>query len=247
MAEIGRWNGYKFQITSNVIRGFTGLTVKGACETEDKKKKKSLGYVKRKQGKPSEVSLTVVLSAAIGCDVRNEAMNLVNSATAGAKDYFYIGSHKLLACKLMLVEASLKEVSVGMGDTWIAAQVQLTMKQCDKGGSSSSGSGKKKKSKKKSVKKKSTKKAKSSGGSGKAKSSGGSGKKSEVDAVTGAAPSVTKMQVKVAQTAKKAVTSATATIKKITTAAKKLTASKKSTTKATNPSSSSRGITGAKR
>lgn len=238
MAEIGRWNGYKFKITSNVIRGFTGLTVKGACETEDKKKKKSLGYVKRKQGKPSEVSLTVVLSAAIGCDVRNEAMNLVNSATAGAKDYFYIGSHKLLACKLMLVEASIKEVSVGMGDTWIAAQVQLTMKQCDNGGSSSSGSGKKKKSKKKSVKKKSTKKT---------KSSGGSGKKSEVDAVTGAAPSVTKMQAKVAQTVKKAVTSATATIKKITTAAKKLTASKKSTTKATSPSSSSRRISGATR
>lgn len=237
MAEIGRWNGFKFVMSPSIVRGFTGLTIKGSCETKDKTKNKQM-YATREKGKPSEVSLNVVLHAALGCDVRTDALKLVSDATAGEKDYFYVGNGKLLACKLMLVEASLKEVSVGMGDTWIAAQVQLTMKQCDKGGSSSSGSGKKKKSKKKSVKKKSTKKA---------KSSGGSGKKSEVDAVTGAAPSVTKMQAKVAQTVKKAVTSANATIKKITTAAKKLTASKKSTPKATSPSSSSRRISGATR
>lgn len=211
MAEIGRWNGHKFEISPSMILGFTGLTVKGSCETKDKTKSKQK-YVARKNGKPSEVTLTVVLNAGLGCEVRTDAMKFISDATAGAKDYFYVGNSKLLACKLMLVDASIKEATVGDGNTWIHAEVSLTMKQCDKGGSSGS-SGKKKKSKKKSTKKKSTKTKKTTKKT--TKPSGG------VDAITGAAPVASK--VKAQQTVKKIVSAATKTIKKITSAAKKLT------------------------
>ncbi len=232
MASIGRWNGFKFKMSPSIIRGFTGLKIKGSCETKEKTKSKQ-GYVKRKNGKPAEVSLNVVLHAALGCDVRTDALKLVSDATAGEKDYFYVGNSKLMACKLMLVEAQIQEVTVGTGDTWVAAEVAMSMKQCDKGGATSSSSGKKK-SKKQSVKKSNTKKTKTPATT----------KKDEVDAITGAAPSVAKMQAKVQQTAKKLVTGAVQAISKITAAAKKLTASKKTTTPVTKPSSASRRISG---
>lgn len=231
MAEIGRWNGHKFELSPSIIRGFTGLTVKGSCETKDKTKSKQK-YATRKNGKPSEVSLTVVLNAGLGCDVRTDALKFISDATAGSKDYFYVGNKKLLACKLMLVDASIKEASVGDGNTWIHAEVSLTMKQCDKGGSSSSSSSS---SKKKSVKKTSKKKTTTKKATTSSKTTG-------VDAITGAAPTAAK--IKAQQTAKKIVSAATSTIKKIVTAAKKLTASKKTTSKVTKPSSSSRRISG---
>ncbi len=237
MAEIGRWNGHKFEISPSVIRGFTGLTVKGSCETKDKKKSKQQ-YVTRENGKPSEISLTVVLNAGLGCDVRTDSMQFISDATSGAKDYFYVGNSKLLTCKLMLVDASIKELQVGDGNTWLHAEIALTMKQCDKGDSTSGSS--KKSSKKKSAKKSSKKNAAKDPDPNR-----WSEEMAEVDAITGAAPIAAKVMVQ--QTVKKVVSSATNTIKKITTAAKKLTASRKSTPKATSSPSSSRRISGATR
>lgn len=213
MAEVGRWNGFTFLVSPTLIRGFIGLTIKGACETKDKAQNKQQ-YVTRKRGKPSEVSLTVVLSAALGSDVRSEALNLVKSASEGAKDYFYVGDSKLLACKLMLVDATVKEAVVGSGVTWVSAQVQLTMKQCDKSGGSPEGGGggggkKKKKRKKKSVKKSSTTKKPSSG----------------VDAVSRAAPSVSAREG-----VRRVVNAATNTVRRIVNAARNLTTNRRTTT-----------------
>lgn len=210
MATIGRWNGFKFVMTKDKMLGFKDLTIKGSSETEDKESGNQ-SYVKRKKGKPAEVTLTVAMSAALGVNVRDEALKLVKSARAGEKDYFYIGTKKLLTCKLMLVDATVKDTAIGSGNKWNYATVQLTMKQSDKSDASST---------KKSIKRSGTTKPKTTGG-----------KKDEVDAITGAAPSVTKMQVKAQQAAKKLVSSAVQTINKITTLAKKLTQAKKTTSK----------------
>lgn len=150
MAEIGRWNKHIFQVSSNLIRGFTGLTIKGSSETEDKESGGEK-YVSRKSGKPTEISITVGLNAMTGCDVRTEALKFVSEAEAGAKDYFYVGSKKLVTCKLMLTEASVKDTAISGNGTWTSAKVQLTFKKCTKndgtlgqssgGGGSSSGSG----------------------------------------------------------------------------------------------------------
>lgn len=138
MAIIGRWNGHTFELSGTVIRGFTGLKIKGSCETEDKTSSNQK-YVSRKNGKPAEVSLTVVLNSAFGCDVRTEAMNLVSEAASGAKDYFYVGNGKLLPCKLLLTDAQVSEAFIGNGDRWTSAEVALTMKQCDKGNATGGG------------------------------------------------------------------------------------------------------------
>ena len=145
MAEIGRWNGHKFEVSSSLIRSFTGLQIKGSSETEDKEDG-SQKYVSRKKGKPVEVSFTIHLNARLGCDVRSEALKFVSEARAGKKDYFYVGNKKLVTCQLMLTDATVKEIGLINKGTWTQADVQVTMKQCSKndgasGGGSGSGGG----------------------------------------------------------------------------------------------------------
>lgn len=150
--ETGRWNGHKFTVSSSVIRGFDDLQIKGSCELASKKKSKQ-GYAKRKSGNPTEITLTVILNAYAGCDVRKEALAFVAEARDGKQDYFYAGGKKLVSCKLMLTAVNVKETEISPKGTWINAKVTLTMKQSSKGSASSSTSGsKKKKSKKASVK-----------------------------------------------------------------------------------------------
>ena len=145
MAEIGRWNGHKFEVSSSLIRSFTGLQIKGSSETEDKEDG-SQKYVSRKKGKPVEVSFTIHLNARLGCNVRSEALKFVSEARDGKKDYFYVGNKKLVTCQLMLTDATVKEIGLINKGTWTQADVQVTMKQCSKndgasGGGSGSGGG----------------------------------------------------------------------------------------------------------
>lgn len=135
MAVVGQWNGRKFVVSPKLIRGFKDLTVKGSCETDDKNSDKQY-YVQFKKKKGVEVSLSVVLTAALGCDVRAEAMKLIQDARAGASDYFYVGQSKLTPCKLMLTQADVSEVTMlggkSAGEVWKTAVVKLTMKQATK-------------------------------------------------------------------------------------------------------------------
>ncbi len=138
MAEIGRWSGHKFEVSSTLLRGFTGLSIKGSNETEDMDSG-GQGYVSRKKGKPTEVSLTVGLNALTGCDVYSEAIQFVSEARDGQKDYFYVSNKKLVTCQLMLTEASVQEVEIASNGKWMRANVRLTMKQCSKNDGSSGG------------------------------------------------------------------------------------------------------------
>lgn len=234
MAEMGRWNGHVFEVSPKLIRGFTGLTIKGASNTEDKESG-GQGYVSRKHGKPMEVSLSVALNAMTGCDVRTEAMKFVEEARAGKKDYFYVGNKKLVTCQLMLTDASVKDVAITNGGKWVRAEVSLTMKQCSKndgssassgggssgGGSSGGGSGgSKKSSKKKSVKQESLV-SKIKNGIKNTVNKVKSGVKNVVNALTGKKTSSNPLT--------NAIKSAQSAIKKITTAAKKATTTKKTT------------------
>lgn len=95
MAEIASWNGHSFTVSPKLIRGFTGLTIKGSSETEDKTSG-GQKYVSCKNSNPSEITLTAELNALTGCDVKNEALKFVDEARSGAKNYFYMGGKKLI-------------------------------------------------------------------------------------------------------------------------------------------------------
>lgn len=137
MAKVAKWNNHTFEVSPGLIRGFTGLQIKGSSETEDKEINKEK-FVTRKNAKPTEISLTAVLNALLGCDVRNEAMQFVADAKAGKTGYFYIGNKKLMTCQLMLTEADVSETQITASGKWVSAQVQLSFKQASKDDGSTS-------------------------------------------------------------------------------------------------------------
>ena len=241
---IGNWNGYTFEVSSRLIRGFNGLSIKGSCETKDKKSGKQK-YVKRKAAQPAEISLTVQLNALTGVtNVRSEGMKLVQAARDGISAYFYIGDSKLVPCKVMLVSATVDNVQM-VGSKWVCCDVKLTLKQSTKDGGGGTSGGKHKKSKKSSAKKSSAKKSSGKKGGG----TKGGNAATEVDAVTGAAPSVSKAKavasgiVKAAKAVSKAAKSVWTGIKTaITKATVKKPAQK--TTSVTKPATTGRVASG---
>ena len=128
MAEIGHWANITFVVSSDVIRSFKDLTIEGSVETEEVTDN-SIKYVKNKARQPTEVSLTVQLDARLGNDVRGLASDLVDGATYGREEYFYIAGKKLVPYKLKLVRASVSEIQMSSNGTWICCDVKMNMKQ----------------------------------------------------------------------------------------------------------------------
>lgn len=130
MAEIASWNGRKFTVSPALIRGFSGLSLRGSSDTEDLTSGGEK-YASRKNSQPIELSLTAELSVFTGCDVRTEALAYITDAQNGATDYFYVGGKKVVACKLMLTDAAIADVSIAPNGTWTSCKVNLTLKQAN--------------------------------------------------------------------------------------------------------------------
>lgn len=137
--QIGSWGNHTFEVNPALIRSFTGLTIRGGAEV-DEKTSNNQKYVQRKAGNAHELTVTVILSAYLGCDVRAEAMSFIEDARNCEEGYFYIAGKKLLPETLMLTEAQVSEVELSPSGEMVHAQVQLTMKQSDKGDAKGSGS-----------------------------------------------------------------------------------------------------------
>jgi len=159
-SRIGKWNGHKFLVSPERVHSFNALTISGGSNFDTKTGGKQ-DFVSRTSGRVVEISLTVELYAVTGCKVRSEAIALVKQARAGKKGYFYLGTKKLMACKLMLTDASVNETVIGPKGAMTEAKVSLTFQQCSKN------NGKKAKANKTSG---------GGGGGGGGKSGGGSGK-----------------------------------------------------------------------
>lgn len=128
-----RWGKLKFKVSKKKINSFTDLAIKGSIKTEEKTKTKSGQEVTtKKTTKATEVSFTAHLYASTGCNVRKESLRLVKAARRGKKAYLYIGGKKLVKYKLILTEASVKEVTFYGGKSnirWYSADIALTFKQ----------------------------------------------------------------------------------------------------------------------
>lgn len=148
MATIAKWGGHKFVVSAKKIYSFSGLSIKGSCETETKVSDKQ-GYVVHKNGSPPEISFTIDINAQLGVkDVYSEAMSYVSEATKGKDDYFYMGNKKLFSKKMKLTSAQVTEIEMlpGRGNKWISCKVAVTMKQGSGDASSSSDGGRKRSS-----------------------------------------------------------------------------------------------------
>lgn len=143
MAEIGRWNNHIFEVSPTVMRSFDDLTIVGKADTEEKTAG-TQKYLSYKNGGAISVTMTILLSKFLGCDVREEALAFVNEARKGSRDYLYLDGKKLVTCPLMLTNAEVSQTEIAAGGQWVYAEVKVTFKQSDKcdgeaGGSSSSG------------------------------------------------------------------------------------------------------------
>ena len=148
MATIGKWGGHKFVVSAKKIYSFSGLSIKGSCDTETKVSNKQ-GYVARKNGSPPEISFTIDLNAQLGVkDVYSEAISFVNEAIQGKDDYFYLGNKKPFSEKMKLTSAQVTDVEMlpARADKWISCKIALTMKQGNGDAKSNSGGGRKRSS-----------------------------------------------------------------------------------------------------
>lgn len=218
---VGTWFEHVFLVSGDKIRSFANLQIKAGNETETKKNGMQR-FVAKKNAKPYEVSLSVTLSMALGCDVRDEVDLWVKHARNGKKDYFYVGDKKLLPCKLLLVDATAKNIAIGHNGAWTKAELQLTMKQCSK--IDGTKTVKESSSKKASVKSSSTSTSKKASSSKTTSSKATSSKSSSSSSRDEAWKRLTDM--KSSETSTK---QAAAAAKKTTTSAKKNTAAKKNT------------------
>ena len=144
---VGRWGGHKFIISPSKIESFRNLTIKGSCEIETKKKK-GQKYTTKKTGNAVQITMDIVLNAFVGSKVKTEALKWVREARKGKQSYFYMGKpkKKVIASKLVLKSANVKDIELSPKAEWVSAVVSIDLEQSTKknsgsGGNSSSGGG----------------------------------------------------------------------------------------------------------
>lgn len=147
MSEILRWADVSFFADAGAVRGLTGLTMKGSCETEDAVVDEEK-FAKRKNAGKYEISLDAILDRRLGEDVQRTAAALTERARQGDEGYIYTADGKLFPFPLMLVSADVSEVQFTGNGKWLSCRVKMNLAQCAKyngskvtGGGSSGGSG----------------------------------------------------------------------------------------------------------
>ena len=141
MKNMASWHGHKFHCSAKQIYSFTNLTLKVSSETEDKDKKKQK-YVQRKNAKPYEITMTIILDRRFGISApKKEALKICEEARAGNEDYFYFAGTKVVDCKFMLVDATVENIEMLSNGKWIMCEVKCTWKQSTTIAGASSGSG----------------------------------------------------------------------------------------------------------
>lgn len=142
MALIGHWGERVFEVSPQAIRSFNDLKIKVSSDTETV----TTGgqqYMKWKNLKATEITLTVQLRSGLGYDVANEAYAWIGDALAkNKKNYFYLNDGKLMPYPLLLTDATVSNIDINAAGIWTGADVALTLKQAALlDGSSGSGGG----------------------------------------------------------------------------------------------------------
>ena len=142
MALIGHWGERVFEVSPQAIRSFNDLKIKVSSDTETV----TTGgqqYMKWKNLKAAEITLTVQLSSGLGYDVAGEAYAWIGDALAkNKKNYFYLNDGKLMPYPLILTDATISNIEINAAGIWTGADVALTLKQAALlDGSSGSGGG----------------------------------------------------------------------------------------------------------
>lgn len=130
-ATLIKWGNYIFQVSGSTIRGLKGLSITASTATEDKTADGE-AFTARKNAGAAEISMTALLNAYLGIDVKKETQNALEMARNSATGYFYAKNEKLFPYQFMLVKANASNIIIGPDGTWIHAEIAMTLKQCTK-------------------------------------------------------------------------------------------------------------------
>lgn len=128
MAIIAQFDTLKFGISGSTAMLFSDMKLSAGSETEDKASGNQQ-YAARKNGKPAEITKSIILEAALGMDVETMTREILNAAQRGTQGYFYIGGKKVFPCKMMLVNAETEETELSPSGKWVRAKINITMRQ----------------------------------------------------------------------------------------------------------------------
>lgn len=123
-----KFGDIKLDTTENCAKLISELELSTDSDTDDKNAGKD-GYIKYKNAKAAEVTLTVILDAGFGCDVRKETLTLIAAARTGDAHPLYLDGEKLMPWEMILTEAEATETQIGLGGEWVHAEVELTFQQ----------------------------------------------------------------------------------------------------------------------
>lgn len=121
---IAQWDGIKFQISGTAATLMNNLRITAQSETEDKTSD-GQSYAAIKNRKPTEVTITMPLVAALGNDVQAQVADLIDREKKSKEDYFYASGKKMLPYKLMIIRAEAEEIEISPSGKWVAATVNL--------------------------------------------------------------------------------------------------------------------------
>lgn len=128
MAVIAQFGELKFEISSSTALLFEKLKLSAECETEEQTKD-SQQYVSAKNGKPVQISLSIILNEALGIDVRTQTTEILNAAQRSTQGYFYAGGAKVFPFQLMMTKADTEEIAIDPAGRWVSAKINVTLKQ----------------------------------------------------------------------------------------------------------------------
>lgn len=131
LAVLAQFGSLQFEISSSTALLLENLKLSSECETEEKTGDEQK-YVSSKNGKPVQASFAVILSAALGINVKDKVTEILNSAQRGDQAYFYIVGSKLFPFKMMMVSAATEEIQTSPSGVWVYAKVNITLKQSSK-------------------------------------------------------------------------------------------------------------------
>lgn len=133
-SEMIKWSGHGdvcFFLKANEIRGVKDISISAKLETEDETVD-SEKYTKKKNDGGYEITMTAVLNAALGVDVKKVALAMTESARIGNTGYFYMATQKLLTPQFVATDAKIKNLRTNRTGTWLECEVDFTLKQSSK-------------------------------------------------------------------------------------------------------------------
>lgn len=121
----------QFYARADAVFGLRDFGLSSAVETDDSTVDDE-SFVKKKSSGKYEITLTAVLSAALGVDPQAAALDLAKRAREGETGYLYAQEKKLLPNSFMLTSAKISGVEISPAGTWTYAEAALTLTQASK-------------------------------------------------------------------------------------------------------------------